>query len=590
MSTREACRSEGASPIRSLIRSPRRLHSSILFAGIFLIALSAPFETSRRVIPIWIFEVSNLEAVILAALTVSLAWLILKRSSLSLGVLALPALSLLSALAISALLADDRAQALRFCGRFAAGLLIYLMTLNALTSRVRCMMLIGGVTASAFVAAVLGIFEYLKLPGVEGLLDLFREGPFYAGGLLRASSTLQFPTIASMYLEIAFGLGLCLLLVAASRRERPLLGILAFVVMLALASAVFLTLSRAGWIVVMLQIAFAVRMQWRNHGLDRGTILLLCLGVSAAALLGLLMVSNADIRNRLVTESPQDWYRALIEPRQEPLRMASGEIRTIDVVVTNSGEAAWQPRGETAVQLSYHWLHRSEERAVVFEGIRSPLPRLVRPGESIRLRARVQAPMKPGSYRLAWDLLQEHRFWFSTLQGMETFWRAEVVQGDLPEVELESVDVSFAATVKRLPSRLELWRAAGRMLADRPLVGVGPSNFRLRLEDYVESGSRIRPTHSNNLYVELFASGGLIGGSLFLWMCWRLARHLRRPRGRWDDRIELSLFIGVSAAVLSIAVHGLVDYFLEFTPTYVMIWMTLGISAAFPDFKDRQHG
>ena len=38
--------------------------------------------------------------------------------------------------------------------------------------------------------------------------------------------------------------------------------------------------------------------------------------------------------------------------------------------------------------------------------------------------------------------------------------------------------------------------------------------------------------------------------------------------------------LGVIAATLAILAHGFLDYFLEFTPTYLMIWSTLGLVSA----------
>jgi hypothetical protein len=63
------------------------------------------------------------------------------------------------------------------------------------------------------------------------------------------------------------------------------------------------------------------------------------------------------------------------------------------------------------VQLSYHWLD-SLGNPIVWDGIRTPFPRVVQPGETVEVDLPLLAPRPPGSYRLAFDLVEELRFWF----------------------------------------------------------------------------------------------------------------------------------------------------------------------------------
>jgi hypothetical protein len=37
------------------------------------------------------------------------------------------------------------------------------------------------------------------------------------------------------------------------------------------------------------------------------------------------------------------------------------------------------------------------------------------------------------------------------------------------------------------------------------------------------------------------------------------------------------LALGLSIALLSFFIHGLVDYFMEFTPTYSLFWLSAGL-------------
>jgi hypothetical protein len=122
----------------------------------------------------------------------------------------------------------------------------------------------------------------------------------------------------------------------------------------------------------------------------------------------------------------------------EPRAGALGAAR---VEIENVGAATWRED----VACSYHWLD-TLGNPILWDGIRTPLPRPVAPGERITLRIGVRAPIPPGRYRFALDLVAEHRAWF-----------AEVGEGG-PEEEL---DVHPRVHAARLADVAELHVPAG---------------------------------------------------------------------------------------------------------------------------------
>jgi hypothetical protein len=84
------------------------------------------------------------------------------------------------------------------------------------------------------------------------------------------------------------------------------------------------------------------------------------------------------------------------------------------VLLENAGSAPWRSRGREGVQLAYHWLDPLGN-PIVWDGTRSAFPDIVRPGETVELESAVAAPRPSGSYRLAFDLVEEFRFWFQEL-------------------------------------------------------------------------------------------------------------------------------------------------------------------------------
>jgi hypothetical protein len=89
----------------------------------------------------------------------------------------------------------------------------------------------------------------------------------------------------------------------------------------------------------------------------------------------------------------------------------AGEPVRARLRLENAGAAPWRSRRGEGVQLAYHWLDPLGN-PIVWDGLRAELPAPVAPGETVELDARVVAPRPPGGYRLAFDLVEEHRFWF----------------------------------------------------------------------------------------------------------------------------------------------------------------------------------
>jgi hypothetical protein len=97
-------------------------------------------------------------------------------------------------------------------------------------------------------------------------------------------------------------------------------------------------------------------------------------------------------------------WEALELPEQH-----AGAVATARVTVRNTGTVAWR----SGIFVAYHWLD-DRDNPIVWDGIRTAPPPL-EPGEAVTLEAPVRAPIPPGRYRLAFDLVAENRAWFSEL-------------------------------------------------------------------------------------------------------------------------------------------------------------------------------
>jgi hypothetical protein len=101
------------------------------------------------------------------------------------------------------------------------------------------------------------------------------------------------------------------------------------------------------------------------------------------------------------------WGAATLDPPR------AGALGRAAVELENAGSATWRSRGPLeGVKLSYHWLD-DLGNPIVWDGIRTDFPAPVEAGQRIRVEFALRAPLPPGRYRLALDLVDEGRCWFA---------------------------------------------------------------------------------------------------------------------------------------------------------------------------------
>jgi len=78
-------------------------------------------------------------------------------------------------------------------------------------------------------------------------------------------------------------------------------------------------------------------------------------------------------------------------------------------------------------------------------------------------------------------------------------------------------------------SRKEIWSATWKLIKANPVVGVGFGGYWIAITRYHDASGKMTPREAHNDYLELLASGGLIGAGLAAWF---LVVFLRRSRRR----------------------------------------------------------
>ena len=546
-----------------------------LFAGVGLLTLVAPFELTEPLVRLPGQSVSNLEAAVLCACACGAAALVWSRRLPDWRTpLTMPWVALLLAMVVaSAVSPVSRENALHMTGRIAAAFGVYLLAVNGIATRARLRSVLVLAVGAGVVVSVLAILEYRGLRPVLTALEAFRPAVTTVGAQVRAGGPLQYPTIASMYLEVVFAFGLGLLLAELDAARYASVAAV-FIALVVIADAITLTFTRAGLITMatsLLVVGVIRRLQCRG---EAGTALIAGLAV-VVALLFIASRSAESVWLRLTSEGQESWYRAMVVAPAE-LELWTGRTSKVPITVTNTGRLPWDSQATPPMLLSYHWLAADGDRFVTFEGERTLFAAPVLPDATVSADMRVRAPRQPGQYRLEWDLVQEGRLWFSTEPGAVRMMSRATVTGDAFD---EPIATTPPPRPTLRPRRLVLWRAAARMFAAHPLAGVGPDNFRLAYGSYAGLVGTDERTHSNNMYLEMLAGGGLLVAAAFGWLLWRSAACAIGIARRAGDGCG-AVALGVAAAVVAIAVHASVDSFLSFAPTYVLFSLTLGCAVA----------
>ena len=559
-------------------------------ASLMLVAAVSPFE---RPLPgaFFGFTLTTLELSVAAALAAAAIAALRDRSAFEWRTpITFPVLALFACMIVASLAAPDyRGNALRFTGRCAAAILLFATVANAARSARFVRKLVAVLLGTAATVGAIAILELAQVSFVLDSLKLFRPGFHVVGGQLRATSTLFYPTITSMYLEVVFALGLMWIGHPGAQSARGggrASSRLAFAALVLTGAGIITTFTRAGLIAIAISlltyggVIYFKRRRWGSEHTK--------LAALAAILVALVMVSRSPqmLVSRMSNELSQDWYGAAYEV-PETLTLRPGSFNDVPVSLSNLGWLTWQsaeseaPNARTlrvgvelsAFALSYHWLSVDTEEVVIYDGLRTPFPQPVEPGDNVAVLARVRAPGYPGTYLLVWDVVQEHRTWLS-LEGVLPGRTIARVEGEAVTPPLPTRGRMPAGTM-RLP-RSALWAAALDISRDHPVLGIGPDNYRLTHGSRLGLAAWDTRVHANNTYLEILVGTGVAGFAALLWLLVAGGRSTVALIAS-SSNDSIALVAATTAACLAIAAHGLVDSFLTFTPTYVVFAIAAGL-------------
>lgn len=552
--------------------SLRRTTEALLFGLTLALAFSLPFEPVHAPFTLGWLDINHLKLLLLATL---LVWVVRPSGWPGALIGAWPALLLLAIAGIAAATAPShRAEAIKFVGRLALGLYALVLIQQLGRSRVRRTALVWAIVLGAGLSALLGIGEALGLKPLQPLLALFKLAPTRVGGDVRVSASFQYATIASMFFELVCPLAL--VLAATSRRRGA--RVLATLIAALCGVVVALTITRAGVVALGLALAGMLALAWARPRWRSLALPTLVAGASMAITMIGLAVRLPAITTRLSTENDWSWYAATYTAPAS-LTLSSDTPTRATVSATNAGDAVWTSGGDHPFALAYRWVSADDTSQLDLPPTTVDLPHDVAPGETVALEVPVTAHVPDGAYRLAWGMLQRDVLWFHDrgyadaetlvqVSGAADGQAAAVTQTPRTDNELAAAPVA----------RGQLWAAALEMIEQHPLLGVGPDNFRHSYGSYLGLSIWDERVHANNLYLELTADTGVLGAAAFaLVIGVALARLLG---GGLLPGVEGVWMVGLAASLTTFFVHGTLDYFLDFTPIFLLFWMVVGLSSS----------
>jgi hypothetical protein len=537
----------------------------VAFVALAALAAALPFERTAPIVSVGPVGVTTTEACLYAAM---LLWGVSRAlgSSGSWTPAHAAALAVAAATLVSAVGAlHERGAALKFALRSVSGIALFFAVADQVATRARAVRLALALSAGAVVAALATIAEAV-LPGIAPGLLAFKPAAFEMQGALRPSGTLAYPTITAMYLEGALPI-LVALGGGAGRGGRAAAGAAVWVA----SGAIVLTGSRAGILVALLTL---VGMAAADVG---GRLGLRGLAASGAAGLSLIAAATwaqrPDMAARLGLRGDGAWYRADFDPDVKSLSLRAGESSSVSVRLRNRGAVDWSARGPASVYVSYEW--RDPRGALVLESPQFQLQRDVHFGEEATVVLPVRAPVRPGTYRLRWQLGSRGVTWGDAAAGGDV--QAEIAPGTGEAAAPEAV--AAPRPIQKQLTRLELWRSGFRIWRESPLLGAGPDNFRRLYPRTLGPHPLDERIRANSLYVETLSDTGILGVAALAALIVAVGAVARR-RWRGAQPAVRRMLLGAAAGFGAFLLHGIVDDFLAFTPTLGLFWLLAGILAA----------
>lgn len=164
--------------------------------------------------------------------------------------------------------------------------------------------------------------------------------------------------------------------------------------------------------------------------------------------------------------------------------------------------------------------------------------------------------------------------------GLGTLW----LGGDRLATKLDQADQEFnpvAAELRQNARRDQIWRASWKMFAANPITGVGLGAYWIAVPQFHDASGTMTPQEAHNDYLELLASGGIIGFGLGTWFVVLLVRRIKQNL-ELENRFRRAATFGAAIALAGVAVHSLVDFGLHVFGNAIVFTVVIVVATMLP--------
>jgi O-antigen ligase len=126
-------------------------------------------------------------------------------------------------------------------------------------------------------------------------------------------------------------------------------------------------------------------------------------------------------------------------------------------------------------------------------------------------------------------------------------------------------------------TRNEIWRATLKTITDHPVVGVGFGGYWIAVTAHHNASGTMTPQEAHNDYLELLASGGLVGFAIAIWffvIALRMIRSNLHTASRTRKALCLASVVGLSGALL----HSFFDFGLHLMANALVFCVLLALA------------
>ena len=156
--------------------------------------------------------------------------------------------------------------------------------------------------------------------------------------------------------------------------------------------------------------------------------------------------------------------------------------------------------------------------------------------------------------------------------------------GDRLASKLSATSATSGDDILAGTNRSEVWRSTYSLIKKNPVTGVGFGAYYLAIPQYQVGSGRLKVEQAHNDYLDLTASGGVVGlalvGLFGAMVAWRAI-----SASQSEDAFRRAACLGAAAAVIAAAVHSMVDFGLQITGIAVYFAAILQILTAGKDVE-----